>query len=121
MVAYAKPPDSSIKIYYLPFGIQTYAPVTENNIEAQAFVSVALKHDWISGEISSCISRRDAISMDKNRVRLKIIIKGDAYLFDGDGNGVMNKKVGVRLDVAKISPILSPEKVVIPLGPPKIE
>ncbi len=121
MLIHARPPETSVKIYYIPFDVQTYEPVSADNIDNQAFIVISMRRDWISEEILSCITPTTPISMDKKGVRLKIIIKNDVYLFDANGNGVMNHKRAVFLNTNKIGHILSAKKVVIPMGPVTLE
>jgi hypothetical protein len=111
--------EYSAKIFYIPFDIKTYSPITINKIEHSAFVQANLREKWGISDLMSCIERTNRIEFNDQMVRLKVIVSGETYYFDSFGNGVLNSSIGVKLNKKKAGSMFSANGIYLRLGPNK--
>ena len=74
-------------IYYIPFNIETYVPVTVDDIEKRAHLKlVLLEESDLLGRLAKLLSDNKVRgSFDGRVVRLKVVLKKEVYFVDADG------------------------------------
>lgn len=89
----------NVKIYYLPFNMGTYMPVTESNIveKAHYFITFPLQSDSVN-ELRKLISEQVSGAFDSRVVRLKVegLQMADIYV-DKDGGIKTGDATDMRL------------------------
>ena len=100
-----------LSVHYCPFSYSTYSPVTAHNIEEQALISMHVRAENAIPPILGLISEVAAGSMDEKNIRLKLGIKGDTYIFDKHGDGLLNGKKHVRLNVSGFEKLISDQGI----------
>lgn len=111
------PASAGVQIDYLPFSIQTYRPVTKQTIVKSAFIQLIIKHQEMPNSVRALIKEEDHISFDNQKVRLRILDGQDSYFFDANGNGVLNKRTPVSIDVHAFENLISQNKIAVALSP----
>jgi hypothetical protein len=101
----------SMKIYFVPFEIETYVPITMNDIESKSKYEI-----WFYGEHAFCNkiqrlleSNKTNAKIDNKVIRLKVeIFKNEgiiAYYVDQEGVVVKNKEETFYLSKDKLKTI----------------
>lgn len=85
-----------MKIYYVPFNVETYVPVTINNIEDMAFYKFEVHNNSeLAIKLINLLEQNGHNDFDDKRVRLKVINNGKTYYVDSNCNikvsGVVSK------------------------------
>ena len=86
---------SSIKVYFIPFEVETYIPVTVATIECKAH-EVWLLSRKNAIYLSSIIAPVEEKEFDERKVRIKIIGDGRPYYIDSSGvvlKGALNFQI----------------------------
>lgn len=79
--------DDTVRLYLIPFGVETYLPVRKDDIEAKALCVVELRGDEAdAARLSELLFESRRGKLDELRVRVKVDgIGGDAVYIDADG------------------------------------
>lgn len=82
-----------MKIYFIPFAIETYVPVTESNIEDTSIYAIwfTQQHPFISRLHKLLQSKRITGKMDNRVVRLKVEFVKENEVFYVDRDGIVAK------------------------------
>lgn len=83
----------SIKAFYVPFGAETFMPITRENIERKALCVVEIDVSSTAADrVRSLIKRDKTGTFNDNRVRLKLSGALDEDLFiDSAGNAFLGR------------------------------
>lgn len=92
-------------VFWIPPQIETYVPVTIENIEQMAFKTVSVKNEKQAGQILSLIQGSNQ-KLDSKKVRIKISTDRGFYNFDANGIGVSSKGESVKIDIQKLKQVL---------------
>lgn len=76
-----------MKVYYIPFEVKTYVPVTIENIGNRAFYvfQITTESDQAKNLIK-ILDENDAGTFNSKMVRLKVQLQGKTYFVDSNGN-----------------------------------
>src|SRR5512133_1812008 len=107
----ATPGRAGVQIDYLPFSIQTYRPVTQQTIAKSAFIQLTIKHQEIPNPLLALIKEEEHLLFDNQKVRLRILNGKDTYFFDAKGNGVLNRRTPVSIDVNAFETLISQKRI----------
>ncbi|MBI4744935.1 MAG: hypothetical protein HY776_09015 [Actinobacteria bacterium] len=76
-----------INVYYIPFKIQTYTPVTIQDIERRAFYKFKINSESeLSIKLVKLLESKNRGKFDDKVVRLKVKIGEKIYYVDSEGN-----------------------------------
>lgn len=96
-ISQAKENLTELKIFYTPFEIETYSPITPSTIEEQSHCSFQIEftNDY-KNSFYSIFSNLKRDTFDSKRVRLKLIGYGNAPIYV-DSQGRISNKTGEYL------------------------
>lgn len=72
-------------VFYIPFSVQTYAPVTPSTIEASAFEIWTVSGDMAVSELLAALRDGAPATFDPRVVRVLVLVDGQRYYVDADG------------------------------------
>jgi hypothetical protein len=91
--------------FWIPSQVETYAPVTPENIERMAFKVVSVKNERQADQVITLIERTNQ-KLDANRIRIKISTEQNSYNFDANGIGISSNGEQVKIDIQKLKQVL---------------
>jgi putative lipoic acid-binding regulatory protein len=91
--------------FWIPSQVETYAPVTPENIERMAFKVVSVKNERQADQVVSLIEKTNQ-KLDTNRIRIKISTEQNFYNFDANGIGISSNGEQVKIDIQKLKQVL---------------
>lgn len=92
-------PGKSMKAFYIPFDVQTYVPVTRDNIETMANYSVSIPESSETYRtVRSAFQNRGAGTIDGRMIRLKVVMYDVTVWADALGGAMDND--GRELEVS---------------------
>jgi hypothetical protein len=97
--------STTVDVWWIPPDVETYTPVTADNIEERAFKVVHVQDDHQAEEVIALIQRSGRVA-DPARIRVKISFDDKSYDFDPDGIGVSSKGERVQIDLRKLKAAL---------------
>jgi hypothetical protein len=97
---------AKVVVYEIPAGVETYVPVTRDDIEERAFKVVSLKNDKQASEAIALIHETHE-AFDPKRIRVKIVKGDESYVFDANGIGVSSSGKSVAIDISQLTVVLS--------------
>jgi hypothetical protein len=97
--------SNNVVVFWIPPQVETYIPVTSENIEKMAFKVVTIKNERQADEVLRLIQESNK-AVDAKRIRIKISNGEQFYDFDGTGIGVSSKGRAVKIDVEKLKRVL---------------
>lgn len=95
----------NVKVFWIPPQVETYIPVTVENIEKMAFKIVDVKNEKLATEITGAIQKSNQ-RVDPKRIRVKIVTDDKFFNFDSNGLGVSSAGEAVRIDLKKLKEVL---------------
>jgi hypothetical protein len=95
----------NVKVFWISSQVETYIPVTAENIEKMAFKIVDVKNEKQAAEITGAIQKSDQ-TVDPKRIRIKILTEDKFFNFDSNGIGVSSTGEGVRVDLKRLKLVL---------------
>jgi hypothetical protein len=98
--------SAKVIVFEIPSGIETYVPVTGNDIEERAFKVVSLRNEKQASEAIALIRETHDVA-DPKKIRLKIVAGNEFYVFDARGVGVSSSGKQVKIDIAQLEVVLS--------------
>lgn len=97
--------SEKVVVFWIPPGIETYLPVTAENIEQQAFKIVTVRNEKQADQVLSLIQKSNQ-RLESGRIRIKISTDTKFYNFDANGIGVSSRGEAVRIDIKKVKEVL---------------
>lgn len=98
-----------MKIFFIPFEVSTYIPVTMNDIEDRSLNTIWFAKDHVfSKEIKKILeSNRTDKTIDNKVIRLKVVFLKDNHIYYIDQNGIVLKdnKIHFLLSKEKLNKI----------------
>ena len=95
----------NVDVFWIPPEIESYIPVTDENIEEMAFKIVHIKNEKQAGEVMNLIHKSDRV-VDRKRIRVKVSTDGRSYYFDSNGIGASSVGKNVDIDLRKLKAVL---------------
>ena len=77
--------STSTVVYYIPFQVETYIPVTPETIVDQAWEKWSISEERGRSRLFAILSHGHGSAFDKNRVRALVIAGEKRYLIDTNG------------------------------------
>lgn len=93
--------STDVEVFWIPPEVETYVPVTPENIEKMAFKIVWVKNEKQAEEVVGLIQTSNQ-AVDSKRIRVKISTGDKYYTFDSDGIGVSSAGEAVRIDLKRL-------------------
>lgn len=97
--------SNNVVVFWIPPQVETYIPVTSENIEEMAFKIVTIKNERQADEVLRLVQESNK-TVDSKRIRIKISADGRFYDFDANGIGVSSKGKTVKIDIQKLKQVL---------------
>lgn len=88
-------------VYFVPFEIETYVPITQETIISQAWEKWTISSKSKNSMLISLLKNGNAAKFDENRVRCLVISKNQNFLIDANGVVSTKEELGVRADIGK--------------------
>ena len=95
--------EFAARVYYIPFHVQTYKPVTPQTIEQVAHQKLVLheESDALRQLITALDYKAVPGQLDEQMVRLKVVWRFQTYLVDADG-GARDKESNYQVNANEI-------------------
>jgi len=89
-------------VYFIPFQVETYVPITPENITDQAWEKWNISTKRHSQRLLAIINHGHSAAFDRNRVRALVVSDGKKYFIDTNGVMVPQSRDsgGVTIDKA---------------------
>jgi hypothetical protein len=100
--------DSSYLIYYIPFNVETYIPVTKSNIEEKSHYKFNISSKEFILHIKTMLNAMKEGQFLPKRVRLKLVMDSIEYFFDSEG-GVEIDRRHFKVDKYELEEIIKKE------------
>jgi len=97
--------SKAVDVFWIPPGVETYAPVTASNIEEEAFKIVHIRDRHQREEVIDLI-RNSERATDAKRIRIKVSYEDKSYNFDSDGIGISSQGERVQIDLKRFKAVL---------------
>ncbi len=94
-----------VKVFWIPPDVETYIPVTPENIEEMAFKIVEIKDDKQASDVMALIQKTNQV-VESKRIRVKISSHDKFYNFDSNGIGVSSAGEAVKIDLKRLKQVL---------------
>ena len=90
-----------VTVYFVPFEVETYVPITPSTIRASAWEKWTIRAESRISQLLDLLDHGDKAQFDEKRVRGEVIVKNHTYFVDANGVVVRNK-LAVRIDKAQL-------------------
>jgi len=94
-----------VEVFWIPWTVETYSPVTPENIEIEAGKIVRIRDEEQTDHVLGLIMKSEQ-KVDPKRIRVKIKTETKFYNFDSDGIGVSSTGEAVKIDLKKLKSAL---------------
>jgi hypothetical protein len=98
--------SNGVNVFWIPPEVETYIPVTPENIEKAAFKIVYVKNEKQANQLIGLIQKSNQV-VDSKRIRVKVSADGKFYNFDSYGIGASSEGEAVMIDLKKLKLVLS--------------
>jgi len=92
-------------VFWVPPEIETYLPVTAENIEQRAFKIVTIRNEEQADQVVGLVQKSNQ-RLESGRIRIKISTDRGFYNFDASGIGVSSTGEAVKIDIQKLKQVL---------------
>ena len=89
-------------VYFIPFDIETYAPVTTRTIESRAFEEWCLSSHADFDHVLTILAGKEKRSFDADRVRMKLVARGTKLFVDANGVVSSDGHMGAQIDLVEL-------------------
>jgi len=97
--------SNQVVVFWIPPQVETYVPVTMENIEQMAFKIVSIRNERQADQVLGLIQKSKQ-GLDSKKLRIKISTDRGFYGFDANGIGVSSKGEAVKIDIQKLKHVL---------------
>ncbi len=87
-------------VYFVPFEIETYAPITQAEIIPLAWEKWTISSEAETSRLITSLSQGDEEKFDENKVRALVLSDEQKYFIDSNGVVLKRGKLGNRIDKA---------------------
>ena len=87
-------------VYFVPFEIETYVPITQATIISQAWEKWTISSKSQTSSLIALLNHGDEETFDDNRVRGLILSGNQTFFVDANGVASTKGKLGIRIDKA---------------------
>jgi len=99
--------EDRMKIYFIPFNVQTYVPVTMNNIEEKAFhVFEITNNSKLAIKLIRMLDQDNYGILDDKMIRLKLQNRDKIYYVDSKGNIKVSTKIS-KCDTEDVEKVIN--------------
>jgi len=88
-------------VYFVPFEIETYVPITQATIISEAWEKWTISSKSKTSSLIALLNHGDEETFDENRVRGLILSGNQTFFIDANGVASTNGKLGLRIDKAR--------------------
>jgi len=94
----AQSEESTTKVYFVPFEVETYVPITPETIESQAWEKWTISSKEENSRLLRILRGGPEGAYDKNKTRVLIIFGKESYYVDSSGVVRLDGKRDARID-----------------------
>jgi len=105
LAGYGGKMSKNLVVFWVPPEIETYTPVTAENIEQRAFKIITIRNEEQADQVLSLIQKSNQ-RLESGRIRIKISADTGFYNFDANGIGVSSRGEAVKIDIPKLREVL---------------
>jgi hypothetical protein len=87
-------------VYFVPFEIETYVPITRATIISEAWEKWTISSKSKTSSLIALLNHGDEEAFDENRVRGLILSGNQTFFVDTNGVASTTGKLGIRIDKA---------------------
>ena len=87
-------------VYFVPFEIETYVPITQETITAEAWEKWTISSKTQRSRLFAILNQGGQGKFDEKRVRVMVRAGKQTYFIDSDGVVLRKGKLNVRIDKA---------------------
>ena len=102
---YGKQASTKVVVFWMPPQVETYTPVTMQNIEDRAFKVVSIRNEKQAGQLIGLVQTSDQ-RFASGRIRIKITTEHGFYDFDASGLGVSSTGKAMKINIEKLKQVL---------------
>ena len=95
----------SVEVFWIPPEVETYVPVTTDNIESAAFKIVRIKNEKQARKVLDLI-QESSQELNSKKIRVKIVTADKFYNFDSNGVGISSVGQTVKVDLKNLKRVL---------------
>ncbi len=99
--------DDAATVYFIPFQVETYIPVTEETIVSQAWEKWTTSSKSEISRLTTLLEHGSESKFDGNRVRAMVLLDGQRYLIDSNGVVKTKGRASIRIDKGKFIEFLT--------------
>ena len=103
--SYGGKASKNVTVFWVPPEIETYLPVTAENIEQRAFKIVTSRNEEQADQVVGLIQKSNQ-RLESGRIRIKISTDSGFDNFDAKGIGLSSKTEAVKIDIQKLKQVL---------------
>lgn len=93
--------ENTITVYFIPFEVETYVPVTKNDIISQAWEKWTISSKDQHYQLIKLLDKGNKKEFDEGMVRCLILSDNQTYLIDYNGVVIKDGTSGVVIDKSK--------------------
>jgi hypothetical protein len=101
-----------VTVYFIPFELETYIPITPATIKCQALEKWAVSDETQVSHLIDILKQGVEATFDDHRVRVKVSVHNKTYYIDSEGvvrKGKKNYKID-KLEFTKFGESLKPDQ-----------
>jgi hypothetical protein len=87
-------------VYFIPFEIETYAPVTQQSIISSAWEKWTISSQSETSRLFALLAHGAKDTFDEKKVRGLVLSNNRTYAIDSNGVVLTKGKLGIRIDKA---------------------
>jgi len=87
-------------VYFVPFQIETYVPITRVTVVSQAWEKWTISSKSQTSSLIALLNRGDEETFDEYRVRVLILSGNQTFFIDANGVASTKGKLGIGIDKA---------------------
>ena len=85
-------------VYFVPFEIETYVPITQATIISQAWEKWTISSQSQTSSLIALLNHGDEWKFDESRVRGLVVSENQTFFVDANGVASANGKLGIKID-----------------------
>ena len=85
-------------VYFIPFEVETYIPITEATIASLAWEKWTISSESQTSGLIALLDHGDEGEFDGGRVRGLVVLKSQTFFLDADGVVTVNGRSGTKID-----------------------
>jgi hypothetical protein len=106
-LACKSPGEAKMTAYYIPFSVETYIPVTVEDIEEKAHFVFLIEGDYLK-KINELLTKKSEGTFDGQKVRMKLKSKNGDLFVDANGGVVGPDHREFKISALELENLITP-------------